>query len=335
MSNIFKRHEAYFLKKDQIAPNALIFNEELSDQAVRLLLVLNGLPDTWTPVQTDLENRLRWNRKKMTRAIQECVHYGYVQVHQRRGKKGQFAYNVFEFHTSPCFLKNAPTDSFQPCADFVPRSNPSDPPRQNAPEHDFQPCAKTPCAVNDSLACSFIELQETTTEQEQPVVVVPPLSKEEQLKIDALKPFDFDPITEKALMTFSINQIEDALAAFRQYENTNPVSNVKGWIRNAIMNAWKPNTTKADKDAQNEEDKLKKAKEKEVRVKQIILKAQDEVEKVQHLFRFQEGYNVSFGTVQFNSDLCHLRYADGRSASLHLVDDNSLRTLQKFLREVK
>ncbi len=113
MKNTFSKKPAYFESKSQIAPNALIYNKVLSDAAIRLLLALNAVPDSWVIVQSDIRERLAWGRDKMQNAIKECVKHGYMKVTQTK-EKGKFSVNNFEFDTSPSYLKKPPHDEYEP-----------------------------------------------------------------------------------------------------------------------------------------------------------------------------------------------------------------------------
>jgi len=109
MSGLFIAPKAHFLKKSQIAPNELIYSSTLSDSAVRLLLALHALPESWTIVQSDIMKRLSWNTKKMTKVIKECVKAGFMRVSQNRSSQGTFCKNSFDFRLFPEFIQEQST----------------------------------------------------------------------------------------------------------------------------------------------------------------------------------------------------------------------------------
>ena len=123
MSISFVRPKAHFLKTNRSVPNTLIFDENLSDSAIRLLLALNGLPENWTIIQADIMKRLCWSPKKMRKVIKECVDNGFMQTKQNRSQKGTFGLVTFEFSLEPEFLKNKVPSAQKPHAVEPPAVN--------------------------------------------------------------------------------------------------------------------------------------------------------------------------------------------------------------------
>lgn len=110
----FIRRPCYWEKKSQVIPNALIYAQDIGNAAKLLLMALNALPESWTPIQTDIRKRMGWGRAMMDTAIKECVKAGYMQVIQGRktemvrdekGRvvKGRFSHNIFQWELTPYF----------------------------------------------------------------------------------------------------------------------------------------------------------------------------------------------------------------------------------------
>ena len=125
MSSKFYPKPANFESRNQVVPNSLVFSRELTDFAKILILALNAIATSaphWVPIQSDLEKRLGWGKKRMRAAIKSCEECGYMKVKQTRcmedikdengkSKKGQWKYNDFEFDTYPSFLENSENSS--------------------------------------------------------------------------------------------------------------------------------------------------------------------------------------------------------------------------------
>lgn len=164
--NTFTKKPAHFESKSQIAPNSLIYNRNLSDAAIRLILALNAIPDSWIIVQCDIQQRLGWGREKMQNAIKECVQFGFMKVTQSR-EKGQFSKNNFEFDTSPSYLEKPTHNEYEPLTGF--------------------PLTDEPAPVNQALLVSSdntLDIEYTTTHHQEetkesasPVVVFSYLEK--------------------------------------------------------------------------------------------------------------------------------------------------------------
>lgn len=125
LSSKFYPKKAHFESKSQVAPNAIIFNRELTEPAKIFLLALNGIvscTQNWVPIQSDIQKRLGWSRSKIDGAIDSCIEYGFLKVKQKRTESGRYAPNDFEFCLEGSFkkcleydtLENAPTHGFQP-----------------------------------------------------------------------------------------------------------------------------------------------------------------------------------------------------------------------------
>lgn len=242
----FVRKTYQFLKKPQVVPNALVYDIRLDSDAVRLLLALNGLPDSWTIVQKNVMADLRWGKKRFNSAVNNCVECGYMRVTQSRRDKGFWDSNIFEFDT-------------QPILDDI--ENPESPPAQAFQPQSPKGCADQRCAVKEPLSCSsrvssYIEEQtEQDSLEDEAVPVVCSLSsfsEEEQAKRKALEPYPFDPMALSTILTLSLETITDAVQAFEQYRATHKVDNICGCLRKALLFAWKPNITKESKAAEAE-----------------------------------------------------------------------------------
>ncbi len=100
MNPKFYPKKAHFESKSIIAPNALIFNHDLTETAKIFILVLHAISTcapTWIAIQEDLKRRLGWGREKMDSAIACCVKFGFLKVKQSRNKIGRFLHNEFIF----------------------------------------------------------------------------------------------------------------------------------------------------------------------------------------------------------------------------------------------
>ncbi len=90
-----------FLKrKNQSVPNALFLNTQLSDEAVRLLAILNAT-DTCesasNPSIMDLSCLLKWDETKIKNVMKECESAGYMKL-----SRGDFSFDV-----EPSFAKGS------------------------------------------------------------------------------------------------------------------------------------------------------------------------------------------------------------------------------------
>lgn len=79
-------------RKSQALPNALVFDKRLSDEAVRLLVVLNATDtceDTSNPSKQDLCTLLNWPEEKLETVMKECQSAGYM-----RFSKHDFTFDI-------------------------------------------------------------------------------------------------------------------------------------------------------------------------------------------------------------------------------------------------
>lgn len=168
MKHTFTKKPAYFESKPQIVPNSLVYNKNLSDSAIRLLLALNALPDKWVIYQCDIRERLGWGRDKMQSAIKECVQFGFMKVTKTRSEQGRFEPNDIEFELSPVYLEKPSHNECEPTTGLPSRQEPQ---RQTLPLPSF----------SDS---KLIDIEYTTTASQEetevsasPVVVFSSLEK--------------------------------------------------------------------------------------------------------------------------------------------------------------
>jgi len=243
----FVKSKAYFLKKDQIAPNSLIYDIRLSSDALRLLLALNALPETWQPRQSDIAERLGWNDKRFRKAANLCIEYGYMKKTQVRAEQGKFDYNIFEWDLKP----SQSSETKCPHNDYEPSAQ--------------KPSAVNPSAVNGSYSCSSYEdslLKEqinSDPEGEGHISsIIHSLDEIEKLKL--LEKYNLEDSFLKIILSHDINRICVALQAFEQWKEKKekacePLGSFGPAIVSAITKTWIPNITKEDKEA--EEEKIK------------------------------------------------------------------------------
>jgi hypothetical protein len=247
----FFKKPAHFEKKSQIIPNALIYDKNLTDPAVRLLLALNALPEKWTIIQSDIQQRLGWGREKMRRAIKVCVDNGYMRHWQSRHeesneekgyKKGQFYFNEFEFDTEPSFSKinehshseECPHIDCEPMTGFPSTGEPA---TTNLP----QQC---------SLEYSYI-LEQTNSD-----VVCSHEDDQQQSKRDLLEQYPFNDETITSLIEFDLPRITNGIEAAEQYAENKQINDMCALINKSIRSEWKPNITKSDIQKQQQKKEL-------------------------------------------------------------------------------
>ncbi len=189
MNSKFHPKPAYFETKNQVAPNRLIFNPNMSDALVRLLLALNGIATctmNWIPIQSDLQKRLGWGKEKMQSTIKEGVRLGYLKVTQSRefsGKeKGRFTHNDFEFDLEGGYLKEEKT----------PQEKPAD--NQHEPRGD-KPATAEPATVPQPLPCSNEEPCLKNDNDVKEVVAV----SDDEVKKQSLRVIEFLDKNSKSL----------------------------------------------------------------------------------------------------------------------------------------
>ena len=159
MAKFYPKH-AFFESKSQVAPNSLVFNPNMTDGAVRFILALNAIATcapNWTPVQTDIQKRLRWGRDKMCKVIKECIKLGYLMKKQKR-QDGQFNYNEFEFDTVPSYLKTEIDDTLEksPHNECEPMTCLASSDKAISVNPTL-PCIKTEMVAKDNIVCSSEE----------------------------------------------------------------------------------------------------------------------------------------------------------------------------------
>lgn len=216
--SVFKKRACHWYRKNQIVPNALFYNAELSDSAVRLLCALNALPESWIIIQSDIRERLGWGRDKMRNAIKECENAGYMQVQRCRGDDGMFSISNYEYDLEPVYLK-----------EFPPRTENPHPDVSRAENHPL------PCSLGN-IPCS----KEQQTEEPSAVVVSSDSDKEEEQDwmwlINMVPNVDYRVLENWHSLCPDRDRLKKLIYyAFRQgSEVDNPI----GWITSAIKGNW-------------------------------------------------------------------------------------------------
>lgn len=324
MSKIHVR-PAHFESKQFIAENSIVFHRQLSDSTKLLILAIHAIfsnTKEWTIVQSDLKNRMGWGKEKMRCAIREAERFGYLRVTQQRFtetkgiyQKGQYAPNEFEFDIKGGYIKDLGTKENE-----KPSHNECEPltgfqaPTNQAPVNRPLPC---------SLSRPLYKEQQQTPKEESTNVVVVPLDSEIQKKHEALSPYGFDDRNLSALSCLPLGQIVDAVAAYEQYKEHTEVSNPQGWIRNAIIGKWKPNSKKIDPEELRQQ--------KESRTQQIL---KENVHKAKSLIaRYAEFFTVSYQAA-LGDKVVHLRYVNS-VFPLSLLEDDCISVLNHYLESNK
>lgn len=151
----FQRRKAHFLKKSQCLPNTLPYDNNLTSEAIHLLVALNALPESgWTIVKEDIKKRLNWKRDKFGNAVKNCIKFGYMRVTQNRTEKGKFLPNIYEFDMAPSFLGEDP----EKCPDIDCEPEEAFPPSEISPsENDTPYMLDRESSVSCSSSSSLIE----------------------------------------------------------------------------------------------------------------------------------------------------------------------------------
>lgn len=252
--------EAYFEKKSQVCPNALVFHRKMSDHAKLLILAVNGITSNvpkWTLLQSDIQKRMGWGKDKMQSAIRDCIACGYLKVNQvhhkftcEKFKKGMFSHNEFEFDIEGSYDIDTKKDKKKTLS-----SGGSEP-------KPYKPSTAKPCTANPPLPCSLVEFnlvkEQTKQEDEKQncsVVVVP--SEEQKEKIKILERYSLQEALLHSFLSLPLDHLRNSVLAYEQYvqsetQKGQKVANPIGALRRAILCKWKPNLTKVDKEEQKE-----------------------------------------------------------------------------------
>lgn len=328
MKATFHPKPAHFEKKSQVCPNSLIFHRNMSDSAIRFILALNGIwmnCRTWVPIKSDLEKRLNWYPKKMSNVIKECVKFGYLKVRQFRGKKGRFAPIEFEFDIEGKYLEECPHNEYEPHTQNDLRLNEENTHSEECPEDMFSTNDQTRLAVNDLLPCSskkpnlvLLDNQETNKQQEENLFVCSLDENQKKIK-DLLKPHDFPDKEIERMFGLPAEQIEDALLAFEQYRTGKDIENTIGFIKKAILSAWKPNKKKINET----EERERIEKESIDKIDENTRFAEKVIQKIS--YKFNQNFEISF------SGLAIILKSKTGCYPLNLLDDDFKDVLDWFV----
>jgi hypothetical protein len=156
----------------------------------------------------------------------------------------------------------------------------------------------------------------------QPVVVV---SSEDEYKKKILEPYRLGGKLVDQFLNLSVPHLVDAIAAYEQYKSAkeaqgDKIDNPVGALRNAIVGAWKPNVTKADK----EKEKIRKmTNDENFRKKnhQIAVELFDT-----YSCHFHENFRFDV-----SDNVVSLKYKQGRFFPLPLSDDGFENILDYYI----
>jgi len=199
MEKTFGRRTGHFEFKDQISPNALIFDNELTDSGYRLLLCLNAFPESWIAVQSDICKRLNWGKEKMENAVKNCCNLGYMKVTQHRTELGKFSQNHFEYDLYRSYLKK--DEGHEKLKECLPKGG--DPPTVDPP-------SVNPPLTNNKENIPYLENKQITG-----------VVSDEKLKREVFNKFKVNAKTTKILLSFEIQRIKDAVEAYEQWLEKN------------------------------------------------------------------------------------------------------------------
>jgi hypothetical protein len=251
MTATFRKKHAHFLTKSQTHGNALVFDLNLTPEALRLILALNSFPETWEIRQDDVAFRLGFNRKKMRKAMDCAEAAGYLKVTQTRKDRARYGSNVFEFDIEPSFSENkCPQDIFEP---MVENGQPAH--NECGPLVDLRPTVLRP-AVNGalsvlSMSSSVSCLEEQTnpdgqnedepTERRERELFVCSLSKEQEKRAALVEVYDLSIAGIKRIIKFSAEQITQGVAGYEQWAKNREVESVEASLCSFVERGWKPN----------------------------------------------------------------------------------------------
>lgn len=123
-------------------------------------------------------------------------------------------------------------------------------------------------------------------QQAEHVVVVSSDKSEEAIK-QIIDPIIFDSGVLKQISLLPIDQVKQAHAAYLQYAETHDLDNPSGFLRKAIVEAWKPQETKTKESEEDKQSKLKAT----VEAHKII--ARKLLDKYKHLFTEKFSFSIS------------------------------------------
>ncbi len=248
----FKRRETHFYKKSSIVPNHLFFDPKITDPALRLLLALNAVPDSWVVHRTDIMKRLEWGKDKIKGAVDCLENLGYLKVTQSKDESGRFLPNTYEYDVHPVYLANSSLEN-----ELTPSHNEYEPEAGDPSPED--PSAGDPPPVDPHISLfseksMFIEEQQQQMKAGDPSVVV--VFSEEQKKIlRLLDSVDSSKEIQEIAIKFSFEHVQKAVEAFKQRLASGTLVNPTGFLRISIEKGWKPNEVKSQ-DTDDKKDEL-------------------------------------------------------------------------------
>jgi len=325
MSSKFRPKPAHFEKKSQIVPNSLIFHKHLSDSAIRLMCALNACPESWTIIQSDIQQRLGWGRERMRSAIKECIEHGYLKITQSRRantereknggfKKGQFSHNEFEFDIEGGYSKNDQEIPYEECPD-----------NEYEPERAKPSSAKLATATNP-LPCSLDNT--LLKEKKETQDFLSSFNSEDQKKIDFLSPFDLEESYLSVLIAYDYDRIvlgvQGALQWKKRREDKGEsIDGLGGAFVKFVTQGWKPYKTQEDIGA----EKSQIIADKEAK----ITERRQQAKELEELWASVLPFQYSFKVLDRYIDL----KLGNRMGTLELNDEDSIQSLKRHIERYK
>ena len=205
---------------------AVINDKNLSFKALGLWAWAMSKPNDWTFYVEQIAKERLEGKTAIYSAIDELMQQGYCLrlQHKERDKNGKILFDSVEYY----FFEYKPnTEEIEELKKCFPHSCF---PQAERPEAENQPLLNT----------DVLEKTEYTKKQQQqdPVVVVSSIEENEIAK--TIAPVVFDSGVLKQMASIPIEQIREAHAAYLQYAETHEIDNPSGFLRKAVVEAWKP-----------------------------------------------------------------------------------------------
>lgn len=302
----FKKANAHFLKKYQTHPNAIIYDLNLTSDALRLILALNALPESWDIRQQDIQERLNFSPERITKSIKCAQDAGYLRVTQKKGEKGRFSRNCFVFDVYPNFEHYEDQHNMHKIKEKS--TVPHFPSTENA----------EPSVLHDIDSNRLEQTEPKLRPNQQPEIVCSflPSNEEEERKIKILEPYGCKLSSLKYYMKFLYEELVCSIAAFEQYKIS---LNKKGerlddplaCLHKAIHERWKINLDEKEKNRLFDQllFDMKKLKQINIDLTESYVK------------KYQNKFNDIFG-IMIGNDAIYLKNGPNNSTPLALTDQD-------------
>ncbi len=289
--------------------NYISTDNRLSYRAKGIWMYAFSRRDDWDFYLKDLINQSTDGRDAVRSGLKELEDCGYL-VRRRVRISGCFKGYDWTFYETPQdFKKIVPQTAF---------------PTSVKPTSENRPLTSTELLSTEEEQTNNLEEEDPSDEKDSVLFVCSSPIENEKEKRELLSSYDFSKQTLAELLPFSIDRIQDAITALDQYSKEKPTVNPSGWLRKAIVNNWKPNITKQDRQVA----KQKMEMDQYSLIEDNVIKVKSLIEKNKHLFVFKK-----FG-IELSDNVAYVIYPKGVSA-VDLTRSDAILILNMYLMDQK